>query len=114
MPTLPLYPKPLHLSHPLGRKKTALSIGGGSAPLREVLIFSSASAGSAYFSLQLSHNRLTRRWAMIIFKLSARDPGSAPKSINRGIAPAASLVCRVEKTKWPVKDASSAVLHVSE
>ena len=34
-------------------------------------------------------------------------------SINRGTAPAALLVCRVERTKWPVKEALIAKESVS-
>ena len=39
--------------------------------------------------------------------------GSIPMSMSRVIAPAASFVWRVEKTKWPVREAWMAISAVS-
>ena len=39
--------------------------------------------------------------------------GSTPMSIRRGNAPAASFVCRVENTMWPVSEALMAISAVS-
>ena len=39
--------------------------------------------------------------------------GSRPRSIKRVTAPAASLVCTVDSTRWPVTEARKAICAVS-
>ena len=65
-----------------------------------------------YFSLSLL-SFLTKRWAIITFTVETIRKGSTSISISLGIAPAAELVCRVERTKCPVRAALTAILAVS-
>ena len=55
----------------------------------------------------------TRRWAITPMSVLLTRNGSTPMSIRRVAAEAASLVCSVEKTKWPVSDARVAACAVS-
>ena len=66
-----------------------------------------------YSSRHSLQTRRTRRWAITaISELDTRN-GSTPISTRRVTAPAASLVCTVENTRWPVSEASMAICAVS-
>jgi hypothetical protein len=70
------------------------------------------SVGVAW-SQQLVQILRTSRWAMTMLNDEARMPLLTPRSSRRLMADAASLVCRVEKTRWPVMDARRARSAVS-
>src|SRR5437867_1881862 len=95
MPKRPRQPVLEHSLHPLPFMKVALAILAGS-------IFSernSASVGvmgAAHFLQTLR----TSRWAIRARVDEATRNGFTPISIKRVTALGASLVCRVEKTKW--------------
>ncbi len=63
--------------------------------------------------MQSKHILRTNRSATIKLRVEAIKNGSIPKSIKRGIAPAASVVCRVDRTRWPVIAAWTAISAVS-
>src|SRR3989344_8579788 len=56
----------------------------------------------------------TKRWAIITFTVEATRNDSIFISRRRGMAVAASLVWRVDSTKWPVRAAFTAIPAVSE
>ena len=56
---------------------------------------------------------LIRRWAMNASTLEATRYGSSPISTSLVMALAASLVCRVENTRWPVRATRIAISAVS-
>ncbi len=63
--------------------------------------------------MQSTQSWRTRRWAIEALTVEETKKGSTPMSVSRVKAPAASLVCRVEKTRWPVSDAWIAISAVS-
>ena len=63
--------------------------------------------------LQCSHSVRARRWATTQSMALETRNGSMPISIRRVIAPGASFVCSVERTRWPVSAASMAICAVS-
>ncbi len=118
MPTCPLYPRLLHFAHPFGLYSFLISLGTstllfGDSTDKAFFISSSVSFDTSYSSLQWGQSFLTNLCDIIIFKLDAITSFSISNSINRAIVPAASLVCNVEKTKCPVRDACMAILAVS-
>ena len=63
--------------------------------------------------LQCWQSVRARRWATTQpIELATRN-GSTPISTRRVIAVAASFVCSVERTRWPVSAASTAICAVS-
>ena len=66
-----------------------------------------------YCSLQLEHKVRIKRCARIPIQASEKLTGSMPGSSNRVIVSGAELVCKVDNTKWPVKEASMPALAVS-
>ena len=56
---------------------------------------------------------LTKRWAMTKLTVEASKKAAAPISRSRGKALGASLVCKDERTKWPVKAECTAISTVS-
>src|SRR5260221_6613829 len=60
------------------------------------------------------HTLRTRRCAINARVEEATRNGFTPMSIKRVTAPGASLVWRVEKTRWPVSDALIAIEAVSQ
>src|SRR5690606_27402901 len=65
------------------------------------------------FSLQLEHNFLTKRWAILQLSVLAIKNDGTPMSINLDTVAHAELVCMVDKTKCPVKAALTAMLAVA-
>src|SRR6059058_4784202 len=59
------------------------------------------------------HRTRARRWATMQSTEDATRKGSTPISIRRLSVDAASLVCSVESTRWPVMAASMEILAVS-
>ena len=55
----------------------------------------------------------TRRCASTPSREAATRKGSHPMSTSRVMAPAESFVCRVERTRWPVRDAWMAICAVA-
>ena len=62
---------------------------------------------------QSTHSRRTRRCAITASRLEDNRNGSTPISLRRVTAPIAVLVCSVESTRWPVRDACTAICAVS-
>ena len=60
-----------------------------------------------------SHRRRARRCASTQLTALETRNGSTPISMRRAIAPGASFVCSVERTRWPVSAASTAICAVS-
>ena len=58
--------------------------------------------------------RRTRRWAQTRFSELATRNGSMPMFIRRLMVLGASLVCRVDSTRWPVSAAFTAISAVSK
>src|SRR3989344_61652 len=118
-PFLPLYPVKLHASQPFSFTCATLIFSKFGSTMFLGTLFSpfltSAKSlvdgvDSVEHSLQAF---LTNRWAMTIFSAGAMLEGWVSKSTNLGIVPAASLVCNVDNTKWPVRAACKAILAVS-
>ena len=63
--------------------------------------------------LQCGQSTRTRRCASTASSDDATRYGSTPMSTSRVTAPGASLVCSVEKTRWPVSEACTAICAVS-
>ena len=74
---------------------------------------SSADSSGVYGSLQSGHRRRASRCAMTSVMADADRNGSMPISVRRVMAEGASLVCSVERTRWPVSAASIAIVPVS-
>src|SRR5665647_2996531 len=105
----PLYPVREHAEHPAGRKIVGISSPGLHGN-RDAII--STSLGR-YASLHFGHSRRASRWATTQSRAEPTRNGSMPISMRRVIALGASLVCRVESTRWPVRAASMAICAVS-
>ena len=76
--------------------------------------WTSAAGGTSSGSLQKVQMRRTSRWATIRCTEVATRKGSMPMFIRRLIDDGASLVCRVESTRWPVMAALIATSAVSK
>ena len=70
-------------------------------------------AGMIVRRLQVGQSVRASRWATTQSIAEATRNGSMPISIRRVIAVGASLVCSVERTRWPVSAASIAICAVS-
>ena len=70
-------------------------------------------AGEWSGCLQCSQSTRTSRCASTASSDEATRYGSTPMSTRRVSAPGASLVCSVEKTRWPVSEACTAICAVS-
>ncbi len=66
---------------------------------------SSTASGGVYGCLHFVQTTRTKRCARTAITLLATRYAGTPMSIMRVIAPGASFVCSVLKTKCPVKDA---------
>ena len=75
--------------------------------------FLSISWVGSYGSLHSLQSRRARRWASTQSTAEAVRKGSMPISVRRESAPGASLVCRVQSTRWPVSADSIAIWAVS-
>src|SRR3954449_8644658 len=73
----------------------------------------SSSLVGTYSSLQCSQSRRARRCASTPVTAAPVRNGSTPISFRRVNADGASFVCRVERTKWPVRAASIEIFAVS-
>src|SRR3989344_1129349 len=79
-------------------------------PSRMILMTSLSSEEGIFSFLQDWQRRRTKRWAMERDRAETMIFGFTPRSIKRGIVPAALLVWRVEKTMCPVRADWTAIL----
>src|ERR1035438_9773775 len=100
MPKRPRYPVLEQLEQPLPFWKLAPGTLLASRPK----VRNSASVGTAGAAHWRQTFR-TSRWAIKPRVEEATRKGLTPMSIKRVTALGASLVCSVEKTKWPVREA---------
>ena len=82
-------------------------------PRAEAPAPSAAPRDGVYSVLQLRQILRTRRWATMPSMVAVTRNGSSPRSSRRATALGASLVCSVLKTRWPVRDACTAISAVS-
>ena len=73
----------------------------------------SCSSAGVYSVLQLRQIFRTSRWATMPSSVAVTRNGSRPRSSRRAMALGASLVCSVLKTRWPVREACTAISAVS-
>ena len=64
-------------------------------------------------TLQFAQMRRMRRWAWMRLTAVPTRNGSMPMFTRRETVEGASLVCRVESTRWPVREALTAISAVS-
>src|SRR5260370_3930062 len=105
IPVLPRYPVWPQKSHPL--------------PLRSLVLngrfsFSSNPFSGWYSVTHLGHSFLTRRWANEQFTTEDSRSRATPRSRSLVIAPTALFVCRVLKTRCPLRAARTAISAVSQ
>src|SRR5436189_46973 len=105
MPKRPRYPVPEQLLQPLPFWKVAPCVLAASIPKPRI----SASVGT-YGAAHWRQTFRTRRCAIRARVDEATKKGFTPMSIKRVTALGASLVCRVENTKWPVREALMAMV----
>ena len=108
IPMRPLKPLPLQASQPTGCMTRAWASMPGSI-CRALISYSDKSPGCLHFGQSL----LTRRWATTARTELDTRKGFTPISTSRAIALGASFVWRVERTRWPVSEALTAMLAVS-
>ena len=108
MPVRPWYPDSLQCLQPRARYSVTLPFSPrvGAKRLR-------LAAPVSYASLQRGHSFRTSRTLTTPTSDDATMKGSSPRSMRRVTAPAASLVCTVLSTRWPVTDARNAICAVS-
>ena len=75
--------------------------------------FKAAALSEWSSDLQLGQRTRTKRWARTPSNDEATRYGSTPMSTRRVRALGASFVCSVEKTRWPVSEACTAMRAVS-
>ena len=111
MAVRPKKPVELQLAQPLPRY--TLTSDTASPDSRAI---SNLSSSGALLSSYLQFEQITRisRWAIKASTLDDKRYGSRPISIRRVIPLAASLVCRVEKTRCPVRATRIAISAVSK
>src|SRR5206468_8207971 len=107
MPNRPRYQFFLHSLQPFPFMKVALATLFGSRPRER----NSASVGT-YGPPHRRQTRRTSRCAIIARAEDATRNGFTPMSIKRVTALGASLVCRVENTRCPVREALMAMVAV--
>src|SRR6478752_4631770 len=110
MPARPLYPVPLHLSHPV-----PFIVRDGMSSDQLAAVRSGASSSSLYWCGALHWPQMRRTSRCATTRLTALETlnASIPMSIMRVMVLGASLVCSVESTKWPVSAALMAIPPVS-